>query len=135
MQELGYDFFHSVPELDPQAENSGGARAISYQIIRYGLTASEDSTPKYQLFRSDVSDINTLKAGYNLHPDDGPYANASENGPREIGNIKNPIFKNNGKDSTDFSLASNIVDFGIRAYLIKRDLKVPDMLHQIFPMI
>ena len=126
-------FFSQSPELDPQAENSGGARAISYQIIRYGLTASEDSRPKYQLFRSDVSDINTLKAGYNLHPDDGPYANASENGPREIGNIKNPIFKNNGKDSTDFSLASNIVDFGVRAYLIKRESQGTGVLHQIFP--
>ena len=60
-------FFPQSPELDPQAENSGGARAISYQILRYGLTSSEDSTPKYQLFRSDVSDINTLNAGYNLH--------------------------------------------------------------------
>ena len=126
-------FFSQSPELDPQAENSGGARAISYQILRYGLTSSEDSTPKYQLFRSDVSDINTLNAGYNLHPEDGPYSNVSQNGPREIGNIKNPIYQNNGKESTDFSLASNIVDFGVRAYLIHNRSQGTGILQQIFP--
>ena len=90
-------FFTEAPELDPDAKNSGGARAISYQILRHGLTSSETSTPRYQLFRSDVSDINTLNSGYNLDAENGPYSNTSDDGPRESGNVKNPIFKNNGK--------------------------------------
>ena len=126
-------FFTGSPELDPEAESSGGARAISYQIVRHGLTSSETSTPRYQLFRSDVSDINTLNAGYNLHPEEGPYSNNVNNGPRETGNIKNPIFKNNDNDSTDFSLASNIVDFGIRAFLIRNRSQGTGHLQQIFP--
>ena len=126
-------FFTQCPELDPKADSSGGARAVSYQIVRYGLTGSETSTPRYQLFRSDVSDINTLNAGYNLHPDEGAYSNDSNNGPRETGNIKNPIYQNNGQKSTDFSLASNIVDFGIRAYLIRNQSQGTGHLQQIFP--
>jgi prepilin-type N-terminal cleavage/methylation domain-containing protein len=126
-----FRFFTEAPELDPDAENSGGARAISYQILRHGLTSSETSTPRYQLFRSDVSDINTLNSGYNLY---GPYSNTSDDGPRESGNIKNPIFKKeNGKESTDFSLASNVVDFGIRAYLIRSGKAGTGYLQQIFP--
>ena len=126
-------FFTESPELDPEAKSSGGARAISYQVVRHGLTSSETSTPRYQLFRSDVSDINTLNAGYNLHPDDGPYSNEANNGPRDTGNIKNPIFQNNGQDSTDFSLASNIVDFGIRVFLIRNRSQGTGYLQQIFP--
>ena len=126
-------FFTEAPELDPNAENSGGARAISYQILRHGLTSSETSTPRYQLFRSDVSDINTLNSGYNLDAENGPYSNTSDDGPRESGNVKNPIFKNNGKESTDFSLASNVVDFGIRAYLIRSGGQGTGYLQQIFP--
>ena len=68
-----------------------------------------------------------------MHPEDGPYSNVSENGPREIGNIKNPIYQNNGKESTDFSLASNIVDFGVRAYLIHNRSQGTGILQQIFP--
>ena len=68
-----------------------------------------------------------------MHPEDGPYSNVSENGPREIGNIKNPIYQNNGKESTDFSLASNIVDFGVRAYLIRNRSQGTGILQQIFP--
>ena len=128
-----FRFFSQCPELDPQAENSGGVRAISYQILRYGLTSAENSTPKYQLFRSDISDMNTLKTGYNLHPDDGDYSNVSDNGPRESGNIQNPIYQINGTEFTDFSLASNIVDFGIRAYIIRNRPRGTGMLQQIFP--
>ncbi|OUU23615.1 MAG: hypothetical protein CBC04_09675 [Verrucomicrobia bacterium TMED44] len=127
-------FFSGGPELDPSAENSGGARAISYQIIRHGLTSSETSTPRYQLFRADVSDVNTLEAGYNLGAEDGPYFSQSENGPRQSGNVKNPIFLDeNGKLSTDFSLASNIVDFGIRVYIIRSRSQGTGHLQQIFP--
>ena len=80
-------FFTEAPEVDPEAENSGGARAVSYQIIRHGLTSSETSTPRYQLFRSDVSDVNTYEAGYNLDSAEGGYANIGNDGPRESGNI------------------------------------------------
>jgi len=125
-------FFTEAPELDPDAENSGGARAISYQIIRYGLTSSETSSPKYQLFRSDISDINTLKAGYNLENDS--YLGASNNGPRESGNIVNPLFtRGDGYESTDFSLAANIVDFGLRAYILRNRSQGTSYLEQIFP--
>jgi len=127
-------FFTEAPEVDPEAENSGGARAVSYQIIRHGLTSSETSTPRYQLFRSDVSDVNTYEAGYNLDSTEGGYANIGNNGPRESGNIVNPIFtKPNDLKSTDFSLASNIIDFGIRAYVIKRQQFGTGYLEQIFP--
>jgi type II secretory pathway pseudopilin PulG len=127
-------FFTEAPELDPNAENSGGARAISYQIIRHGLTSSVTSTPRYQLFRSDVSDLNTFEAGYNLHPTDGGYTNINDDGPRESGNVINPIFtRQSGGKSTDFSLASNIVDFGMRAYLIRNRNQGTGYLQQIYP--
>ena len=129
-----FRFFTEAPEVDPEAENSGGARAVSYQIIRHGLTSSETSTPRYQLFRSDVSDVNTYEAGYNLDSAEGGYANIGNDGPRESGNIVNPIFtKPNDLKSTDFSLASNIIDFGIRAYVIKEKQFGTGYLEQIFP--
>lgn len=127
-------FFTNAPELDPQAENTGANRAIAYQIIRYGLTSSETSTPRYQLFRSDVSGQNTLEAGFNLDSVEGAYANSSNNGPRESGNLQNPIFiREDGTKSTAFSLAGNIVDFGIRAYLIRNRAQGTGYLQQIFP--
>jgi len=49
-------------------------------------------------------------------------SHTSDDGPRQrVVMSKNPIFKmNNGKDyQQTFSLASNVVDFGIRAYLIR----------------
>ena len=126
--------FTEAPEVDPEAENSGGPRAVSYQIIRHGLTSSETSTPRYQLFRSDVSDVNTYEAGYNLDSAEGGYANLGNDGPRESGNIVNPIFtKPKDLKSTDFSLASNIIDFGIRAYVIKEKQFGTGYLEQIFP--
>ena len=128
-----FRFFSQSPELDPKAENTGAPRAIAYRILRYGLTSSEDSTPRYQLFRSDVNDIETLKAGYNLHPEDSPYVENSDNGPRAPGNIFNPIFEVDGQEKTDFSLAPNIVDFGIRAYLIRSRPQGAGFLQQIFP--
>ena len=46
----------------------------------------------------------------------------------------NPIFtKPNDLKSTDFSLASNIIDFGIRAYVIKEKQFGTGYLEQIFP--
>lgn len=127
-----FRFFTQAPELDPEATNSGGARAISYQIIRYGITKASTSRSRYQLFRSDVSVNETFKAGYNLHPSSEPYSQGS-NGSREPANIKNPIFNGDDGLSTDFSLASNIIDFGIRAYLINRNSYGTGQLRQIFP--
>ena len=126
-------FFSGAPEVDPNAENTGGARAISYQIVRHGLTGSGSSTPRYQLFRSDVSNKNTLTAGYNLDPDDGNYTLAASMGPREAGNIQNPLFTKSGSTSTDFSLASNVVDFGIRAYVLRKQPQGTSYLYLVFP--
>jgi len=126
-----FRFFTQAPELDPENSNTGSPRAISYQIIRFGLTGASKSRPRYQLFRSDVSAVETFKSGYNLHPS-SPY-NLGSNGERTSGNIKNPIFDGPDGPSTDFSLASNVIDFGIRAYLIKRNRFGLGNLQQIFP--
>ena len=64
-------FFTQSSELDPSIKNNGGARAVSYQIVRFGLTASPTSRARHQLFRADVNTENTFNAGYNLHPVDG----------------------------------------------------------------
>jgi type II secretory pathway pseudopilin PulG len=127
-----FRFFTIAPELDPDSTNTGGARAISYQIVRHGLTASSTSRPRYQIFRSDVSAVQTFNAGYNLHPNSGSYIQTS-NGVRTPGNIKNPIMDGTDGASTDFSLASNILDFGIRAYLIEKNSFGTGNLKQIFP--
>ena len=125
-------FFTQAPELDPDTTNTGGARAISYQIIRHGLTGSSTSRPRYQLFRSDVSTVETYKAGYDLHPTSPSYSQGS-NGIREPANIINPIFDGPDGSSTDFSLASNVIDFGIRAYTIEKNSLGKGNLNQIFP--
>jgi type II secretory pathway pseudopilin PulG len=127
-----FRFFTLAPELDPDSTNTGGARAVSYQIVRHGLTASSTSRPRYQLFRSDVSAVETFNAGYDLHPTSGSYIQGS-NGVRKPANIKNPIMDGTSGSSTDFSLASNIIDFGIRAYLIEKNSFGTGNLKQIFP--
>ena len=127
-------FFTQSSELDPSIKNNGGARAVSYQIVRFGLTASPTSRARYQLFRADVNTENTFNVGYNLHPVDGDYKLSGSNGPREAQTIINPIFQaSNGESPTGFSLASNIIDFGIRAYIIDKNSKGTGFLKQIFP--
>jgi type II secretory pathway pseudopilin PulG len=138
-------FFSQSPELDPNAKNHGSARAIGYQIIRYGLTGSPSSRAKYQLFRSDVSARNTFEAGYNLHPNDGGYnssASLTSLDPSDLGtpripsSITNPIVTDGTDYSpTSFSLASNIIDFGIRAYHLEENSFGTGNLVQIFPPI
>ena len=137
-------FFSQSPELDPNAKNHGSARAIGYQIIRYGLTGSPSSKAKYQLFRSDVSAKNTFEAGYNLHPKDGGYSATAlasldpinSNSPRIPSSIINPIIPDGADYSpTSFSLASNIIDFGIRAYHLEKNSFGTGNLVQIFPSI
>ena len=138
-------FFSQSPELDPNAKNHGSARAIGYQILRYGLTGSPSSRAKYQLFRSDVSARNTFEAGYNLHPNDGGYnssASLTSLDPSDLGtpripsSITNPIVTDGTDYSpTSFSLASNIIDFGIRAYHLEKNSFGTGNLVQIFPPI
>lgn len=138
-------FFSQSPELDPNAKNHGSARAIGYQILRYGLTGSPSSRAKYQLFRSDVSARNTFEAGYNLHPNDGGYnssASLTSLDPSDLGtpripsSITNPIVTDGTDYSpTSFSLASNIIDFGIRAYHLEENSFGTGNLVQIFPPI
>ena len=142
-------FFTQAPELDPEVKSSGGARAVSYQIVRHGLLGDSDTAmPRYQLFRSDVSDENTLKAGFNhipLFPGrlnnlgnvqlDSIYGEKSDqNGYRTAELIHNPIIQNADTISpTAFSIAANVVDFGIRAYVMKNNRHGTGYLKQIFP--
>ena len=139
-------FFTQSPELDPQANGNGSARAVAYQIIRYGITSSTTSRKRYHLFRSDVSAKNTFEAGYNLHPDNesGYGINASNlsmdlnfpNTPRVPSTIINPII-DVGTDypPASFSLATNIIDFGIRAYHLEKNSFGTGNLVQLFPPI
>jgi len=126
-------FITQAPELDPDVSNTGGGRAVSYQIIRHGLTKSSTSRARYQLFRSDVTTKETFLSGYNLHPTEGKYVQGSSNGSRTPGNILNPIFNDSDGKSTAFSLASNVIDFGIRAYFINKSSTGEGNLIQIFP--
>ena len=126
-------FFTQAPELDPDAKTSGGVRAVGYQLVRYGLTGSETSKPRYQLFRSDVTAEATFEAGYDLHPINGEYGTAAADGVRVPKNIITPIFADSMGASTDFSLAANVIDFGIRAYMINENNEGTGTLNQIFP--
>jgi prepilin-type N-terminal cleavage/methylation domain-containing protein len=129
-----FRFITLAPEIDPDVSNTGGGRAVSYQIIRHGVTKAETSRSRYQLFRSDVTTKETFMAGYNLHPEYGKYLKNTANGSREIGNIVNPIFTDaEGDKSMAFSLASNVIDFGIRAYYFQENAEGDKNLIQIFP--
>ncbi len=135
-------FLTQAPEIDPEARNSGSARAVAYQIIRHGLTGSPSSYPKYQLFRSEVSAKNTFEAGYDLHPDSAYGALASSasldpdepNSPRTPAVLQNPILSE-GLDFpiTSFSLASNVIDLGVRAFLLERNSTGTGNFIQVFP--
>jgi type II secretory pathway pseudopilin PulG len=127
-------FFTQAPELDPKVTNKGGIRAIAYQIVRYGLTGATTSRPRYQLFRSDVSTENTFAANFNLHPTDGFYNSQSNDNFRSARIIENPISNGSQNESpTSFSLASNIIDFGIRAYIYQKNSQGTGFLKQILP--
>ena len=139
-------FFTQSPELDPQAKGDGAARAVSYQIIRYGITGSSNSRKRYHIFRSDVSAKNTFEAGYNLHPEnDSWYGSDASNisvdpnflgTPRVPSTLINPVIEEGGDYlPTSFSLATNIIDFGIRAYHLEKNSFGTGNLVQIFPPI
>ena len=140
-------FFTQSPQLDPNAKNKGAARAISYQIVRHGVTSSSTSRKRYHLFRSDVSAKNSFEAGYNLDPDIrvGGYGITASvisldpelpDTPRVPATIINPILPE-GTDYplTSFSLSSNVIDFGIRAYRLEKISDGTGSLVQIFPVI
>jgi prepilin-type N-terminal cleavage/methylation domain-containing protein len=133
-------FFTQGPELDQKTKNTGAARAVAYQIIRHGLTPSPTSSVRYQLFRSDVSAKNTFEAGYNLYPKENAYSiDAAANDPstpRVPSTITNPIIPE-GSDysSTAFSLAANVIDFGVRAYVLEKNSFGTGNLVQIFPAV
>ena len=140
-------FFTQSPELDPSEKNNGAARAISYQIVRHGVTGSPTSRQRYHLFRSDVSAKNTFEAGYNLDPEitAGGYGISASSisldpnapgTPRVPSVIVNPIISEGTEYSpTSFSLSSNIIDFGIRAYRLEKNSYGTGNLIQIFPAI
>ncbi len=138
-------FFTQGPELDQLSKNSGAARAVAYQIIRHGLTGSSTSSVRYQLFRSDVSARNTFEAGYDLHPSaKAYYEDASVTSldpddpgtPRVPSTIVNPIIEEGSDYSpTSFSLAANVVDFGVRAYVLEKSSFGTGNLVQVFPAI
>ena len=61
------------------------------------------------------------------------FTKRSQEWAREAGNIFNPLFDEEGEPSTDFSIAANVVDFGIRAYVLEKKAKGAGYLKQIFP--
>ncbi|MEK9772268.1 MAG: hypothetical protein VW576_01770 [Opitutae bacterium] len=140
-------FFTQSPELDPSAKSEGAARAISYQIVRYGVTGSPTSRQRYHLFRADVSAKNTFEAGYNLDPEiaTGGYGHSASlisldsndpGTPRVPSIIINPIISEGVDYSpTSFSLSTNVIDFGIRAYRLEKNSYGTGNLVQIFPAI
>ena len=103
--------------------------------------------PRYQLFRADVSDENTLRAGFNHIPMKTTGINfdnfqlesiygekSTQIGYRSAETIHNPIIQNADTISpTAFSIAANVVDFGIRAYVFKNNRHGTGYLKQIFP--
>jgi prepilin-type N-terminal cleavage/methylation domain-containing protein len=138
-------FFTQAPELGQSNSRAAGARAIAYQIIRHGLTSSTTSSKRYQLFRSDVSAKNTFASGYNLHHEFGGYTREASTSsrdpndpltPRVPSSIINPIVPE-GSDysATAFSLAANIIDFGVRAYVLEKNSFGTGKLVQIYPLI
>ncbi|RRK01506.1 prepilin-type N-terminal cleavage/methylation domain-containing protein [Opitutaceae bacterium TAV4] len=90
--------------------------AVSYQMsrIRMGGAGAGDSTKApaqylYMLFRSEVSAHNTLTSGFDITASDYETGNAGTNTQGHLpGNIRRP--------PTDYIIANNVVDFGIRFY-------------------
>jgi len=139
-------FFTQAPELEQNSTNTSAPRAVAYQIIRHSLTGAQASSKRFQLFRSDVSAKNTFEAGYNLHPDKTKYPDIpyyfdysgsldsnDRNTPRIPSSILNPIVLDPDYSPTSFSLAANIIDFGVRAYVLERNSFGTGKLIQVFP--
>ena len=140
-------FFSQSPEVEPNAKSQGEARAIAYQIIRQGVTDAPTSRIRYHLFRSDVSAKNTFESGYNLDPnlETLGYGGAASlvsldpqnpATPRLPATIINPLLSDGAEyPTTAFSLATNVIDFGIRAYYLEKNSFGTGNLVQIFPII
>jgi len=134
-------FLSQSPELGNNEDiNTGGARAIAYQVIRHGITASPTSPARYQLFRTDVTAKNTFSAGYDLHPDSLYGEKSAEvsivetDTPRSHTTLKNPLLETGSEfPANAFSIASNIIDFGMRAYILEQNSTGVGNLIQIFP--
>jgi type II secretory pathway pseudopilin PulG len=126
-------FFTQAPDMDLDSNNSGGARAIGYQLIRHGVTAAPISSQRYQLYRSDVSEKNTFERGYNL-PDysENPHQNEDSSTLRVSSAIKLPI-NSDPAQTNAFSLAINVIEFGVRAYVVENNSSGAGNLIQIFP--
>ena len=98
-------------------------------------------------FRSDVSAKNTFESGYNLDPNletSGYGASASlvsldpqdPTTPRLPATIINPVLSDGAEYPTNaFSLATNVIDFGIRAYRFEKNSFGTGKLVQLFPII
>jgi len=137
-------FFSHAPEIEPNSKNTGAARAIAYQLIRHGITNSTKSIPRYQLYRTDVSALDTYVAGYDLGSSGGYSENASNNSQDEENDpirvpsaIINPIINLGSSlaDASVFSLATNIIDFGVRAYRTEKKKDGTGNFIQLFPVI
>jgi prepilin-type N-terminal cleavage/methylation domain-containing protein len=90
---------------DVGGQSAASLRAVSYQLVRRAPSSASGAEVSYLLFRSVVSDANTLAAGYNLDPVAGGYRTASA----AAGNAGNVI-----RPPLDAVLADHVVDFGVR---------------------
>jgi prepilin-type N-terminal cleavage/methylation domain-containing protein len=132
------------PHSSQASKNTGAARAIAYQLIRHGITNSTKSIPRYQLYRTDVSALDTYVAGYDFGSSGGYSENASNNSQDEESDpirvpsaIINPIINLGSSlaDASVFSLATNIIDFGVRAYRTEKKKDGTGNFIQLFPVI
>ena len=126
-------FFTQAPDMDIDANNTGGARAIGYQLIRHGITAAPTSSSVTSFNSSDVSEKNTFERGYNLADyTENPNQNEDPSTLRVSSAIKIPINSDPAKTNT-FSLAINILEFGVRAYVVENNSTGAGDLIQVFP--
>ncbi len=103
---------------------------VAYQLVRRPVNgdpvASNPASVRYSLYRSAVSNADTLSNGYDVaaaayaSPDNSPYG-ALSSAYRNARNVMNPSHAN--------LLASNIVDFGVWLYVRNPD----GTLRMIYP--
>ena len=121
--------------MDIDANNSGGARAIGYQLIRHGITTLQHPP--------SVTSFIGLMSVKRIHLSTGTilliilkilkYQNEDHSTLRVSSAIKIPINSDPAKTNT-FSLAINILEFGVRAYVVPRTIVTgAGDLIQIFP--
>ena len=109
------------PRVDPDAKNSGSARAIAYQIIRHGLISDSQKPNRGINYFGLASDENTLRAGYSFDPLFGEGENYGQNA------VGQRAFSKQISSRTHWPQMGNrprlfqwlrVIDFGIRAYTI-----------------